>query len=112
MQKRTVLYIENQAAISVAQNVASNRRNEHIDVRFNFSGKVLEDCALELRNCQKRRYLLTCLTRRFDGLNFSSLFTELACSYLCLLTRSDQRECGSEVGPQAWGSIFGRLELI
>jgi len=48
MDGSTKMFVDNQAAIELVHNASVNRRNKHIDVRFNFSRQLVEDKKLEL----------------------------------------------------------------
>lgn len=47
----TVMMVDNQVATSLSHNMAMNRRNKHIDVRFHFTRKMIEEGTLDLRYC-------------------------------------------------------------
>jgi hypothetical protein len=49
MEKPTMMLVDNQAAMALAQTASVNRRNKHIDVRFHYIRQAIEDGVLTPR---------------------------------------------------------------
>ena len=63
MDKPTMMFVDNQAAIALAHNAAVNRRNKHIDVRFHYTRQLLEDGSLDLEYCRTEDMVADVLTK-------------------------------------------------
>ncbi len=54
-ESATVMHVDNQAAIALAQNTAVNRRNKHIDVRYHYTRQCVQDKVVKLNTVQQTR---------------------------------------------------------
>lgn len=62
-QKSIKVHCDSQSAIHLAKNQVYHARTKHIDVRYHFVRKILEDSTILLQKIQPRRILLICLRR-------------------------------------------------
>ena len=69
----TLMYVDNQAAIALAHNSAVNRRNKHIDVRYHFIRKVVEDGIIILDYYPTDEMVADMFTKALSKFNFKSL---------------------------------------
>lgn len=56
----TIMFVENQAAMSLAHTNAVTRRNKHIDVRFHYIREAISDRTLELSIVQPKKWWPIC----------------------------------------------------
>ena len=62
-ESATVMHVDNQAAIALANNTAVNRRNKHIDVRYHYTRQAVHDNVIELQYCPTNLMIADMLTK-------------------------------------------------
>jgi hypothetical protein len=68
----TVMHVDNQAAIALAQNYSVNRRNKHIDVRFHFIRDAVQNGVLKLEYCSTDVMIADMLTKSLGRIKLES----------------------------------------
>ena len=71
--KPTLIYENNQSAISLAQNVQFHGRMKHIDIRHHFIREKVSDRSIALKYCSSNQMLADLLTKGLSGTVFSRL---------------------------------------
>ena len=71
--KPTVIYEDNQSAISMAQNAQFHGRAKHIDIRHHYVREKVNDETIELKYCPSDRMLADMLTKGLSGTVFKTL---------------------------------------
>ena len=71
--KPTVVYEDNQSAISLAQNAQFHGRMKHIDIRHHFVREKVSDGVVEIKYCRSDRMLADILTKGLSGTIFETL---------------------------------------
>ena len=59
----SIVHVDNQAAISIANTHAVNRRNKHIDVRYHFNREAVKNGVIQLKYCPTNEMVADMLTK-------------------------------------------------
>ena len=70
--KPTVVYEDNQSAISMAQN-AQFHRTKHIDMHHHYVREKVNDGTIDVKYCRSDRMLADVLTKGLSGAEFKTL---------------------------------------
>lgn len=71
--KPTVIYEDNQSAISFARNAQVQGRMKHIDIRYHFIQEKVIDGTIEIKYCSTDQMLADILTKGLSGTVFNRL---------------------------------------
>lgn len=69
----TVVYEDNQSAISMTQNPQFHGRTKHVDMRYHFVREKVMDGTIEVKYCRTDRMLADILTKGLSGTAFKTL---------------------------------------
>ena len=73
LQKAIIVYCDNQGAIAVAKGNENSRRTKHIDIKYHFIRKAIEDGMVEIRYIATHDMLADIMTKPLSGVTFEKL---------------------------------------
>lgn len=73
--EQIVIKEDNQGAIALARNPVAHSRTKHIDIRFHFMSKALEDSLIDIEYCPSSEMVADLLTKPVSRSQFEKLRT-------------------------------------
>jgi hypothetical protein len=69
----TIIHVDNQSAIAIANNTKSNKRTKHIDIRYHYIREAIANNAIVTKYCPSNQMLADILTKGLPRDKFTPL---------------------------------------